>query len=158
LKRPSDELGIALSAKRVRGRTIHQAVHLTDVKPQLSVCFRAFGGAATLQIQKSRQKTSSHRLRLRQVVGLGEERSDHPTWDDAAIHLPGTIDVFCDQDLNRDLYFWLAGYVAVAVAKDPTSDVALAHIARVEAGRRNSRRLVKTFPGMVGRTCASPTR
>ncbi|NKM88061.1 VWA domain-containing protein [Rhizobium laguerreae] len=128
-----------------------QAVHLADVKPQLSVCFRAFGGAATFQIQKSRQKTSSHRLRLRQVVGLGEERSDHPTWDDAAIHLPGTIDVFSDQDLNRDLYFWLAGYVAVAVAKDPPSDAALADIARVEAGRRNSRRLVKTFPGMAGR-------
>src|SRR5690348_9773666 len=69
------------------------AVHLAELRQQLAVCFRAFGGDATLQIQRARQKTSMHRLRLRQVIGLGEERSDHPTWDGTAIHLPAAIDL-----------------------------------------------------------------
>lgn len=128
-----------------------EAVRLADVRPQLSVCFRAFGGEATLQIQKSRQKTSSHRLRLRQVVGLGEERTDHPTWDNSALHLPAVIDVFNDRGLNRDLYFWLAGYVAVAIVETHPDDPALADLARIDAGRRNSRRVVQTFPGMASR-------
>ncbi|MBB5577311.1 MULTISPECIES: nitric oxide reductase activation protein NorD [Rhizobium] len=131
-----------------------QAVQLADVKSQLAVCFRAFGGESTLQIQKSRQKTSAHRLRLRQVVGLGEERSDHPTWDNSALYLPATIEIFDDTQLNRDLYFWLAGYFAVAVAVAPdqmSSDLAVRDVARVEAGRRNSRLLVETFPGMSSR-------
>ncbi|WP_160012518.1 nitric oxide reductase activation protein NorD [Rhizobium sp. 18055] len=128
-----------------------KAVRLADVRAQLSVCFRAFGGEPTLQIQKSRQKTSSHRLRLRQVVGLGEERTDHPTWDNSALHLPAVIDVFNDRCLNRDLYFWLAGYVAVARTENVPADPALADMARIEAGRKNSRLVVTTFPGMAGR-------
>ena len=128
-----------------------KAVRLSDVRAQLSVCFRAFGGEATLQIQKSRQKTSSHRLRLRQVVGLGEERTDHPTWDNSALHLPAVIDFFNDCDLNRDLYFWLASYVAVAVTERVPADPALADLARIDAGRKNSRLVVRTFPGMAGR-------
>ena len=128
------------------------AVHLADLKAQLAVCFRAFGGGRTLQIQKARQKTSSHRLRLRQVVGLGEERSDHPSWDGSAIHLPATIDLFHDERLNRDLYFWLAGYIAVAQMPGPaSSDRMLRDIARIEAGRSNCARLVREFPGMAER-------
>ncbi len=125
------------------------AVCLADLKSQLAVCFRAFGGGSTLQIQKSRQKTSLHRLRLRQVVGLGEERTDHPTWDGSAIHLPAVIDLFEDRSLNRELYFWLAAYVAVAPEPGrTTSDPALADIAGIEAGRRNSALVVAIFPGM----------
>ncbi len=126
-----------------------QSVRLADIRSQLAVCFRAFGGETTLQIQKSRQKTSSHRLRLRQVIGLGEERSDHPAWDNGAIYLPTTIEIFDDRELNRDLYFWLAGYIAVAVVPDrASSDPALLDIARIEAGRRNSRAVIDALPGM----------
>lgn len=129
-----------------------QSVRLADIRSQLAVCFRAFGGEATLQIQKSRQKTSSHRLRLRQVIGLGEERSDHPTWDNSAIHLPAVIEIFDDRELNHDLYFWLAAYVAIAVAPDrASSDPALRDIARIEAGRRNSRAVTEALPGMRSR-------
>lgn len=129
-----------------------QSVRLADIRSQLAVCFRAFGGEATLQIQKSRQKTSSHRLRLRQVIGLGEERSDHPTWDNSAIHLPAVIEIFDDRELNHDLYFWLAAYVAIAVAPDrASSDPALRDIARIEAGRRNSRAVTEVLPGMRSR-------
>ena len=129
-----------------------QSVRLADIRSQLAVCFRAFGGEATLQIQKSRQKTSSHRLRLRQVIGLGEERSDHPTWDNSAIHLPAVIEIFDDRELNHDLYFWLAAYVAIAVAPDrASSNPALRDIARIEAGRRNSRAVTEALPGMRSR-------
>lgn len=128
------------------------AVHLANVKAQIAVCFRAFGGEATLQIQSARQKTSSHRLRLRQVVGLGEERSDHPTWDSTAVHLPAVVDIFDDRGLNRDLYFWLAGYIAIAAKpKRMPPDPALADIARIEVGRGTSAKVVELFPGMAPR-------
>lgn len=128
-----------------------QAVHLADLRPQLAVCFRAFGGDATLQIQRARQKTSMHRLRLRQVIGLGEERSDHPSWDGTAIHLPAVIDLFDDHALNRDLYFWLAAYVATAPCVSSPADPALADMWRIETGREITALVIRRFPGMGAR-------
>ncbi len=128
-----------------------EAVHLAELRPQLAVCFRAFGGDATLQIQRARQKTSMHRLRLRQVVGLGEERSDHPTWDGTAIHLPAVVDLFAERSLNRDLYFWLAAYVATAPSFTPPADPVLSDLWRIETGRKNSALVIQQFPGMAAR-------
>ncbi len=128
-----------------------EAVHLAELRPQLAVCFRAFGGDPTLQIQRARQKTSMHRLRLRQVIGLGEERSDHPSWDDTAIHLPAAIDFFEERSLNRDLYFWLAAYVAAAPCVAPPADPALADLWRIETGRKNAALVIRSFPGMAAR-------
>ncbi|MBB3593753.1 nitric oxide reductase NorD protein [Rhizobium sp. BK529] len=127
------------------------AVHLAELRPQLAVCFRAFGGGATLQIQRARQKTSMHRLRLRQVIGLGEERSDHPSWDGTAIHLPAAVDLFDERSLNRDLYFWLAAYVATAPSVSSPVDPALADMWRIETGRENSALVIQNFPGMAAR-------
>lgn len=127
------------------------AVHLAELRLQLAVCFRAFGGDGTLQIQRARQKTSMHRLRLRQVIGVGEERSDHPSWDGTAIHLPAIVDLFDERSLNRDLYFWLAAYVATAPSISPPADPALADLWRIETGRENSALVVWKFPGMAAR-------
>jgi len=127
------------------------AVHLAEVRLQLAVCFRAFGGDATLQVQRARQKTSMHRLRLRQVIGLGEERSDHPNWDGTAIHLPAVVDLFDERSLNRDLYFWLAAYVATAPSISSPADPALADLWRIETGRENSALVIRKFPGMAAR-------
>lgn len=127
------------------------AVHLAELRPQLAVCFRAFGGDATLQIQRARQKTSMHRLRLRQVIGLGEERSDHPGWDGTAIHLPDVVDLFDERSLNRDLYFWLSAYVATAPSVSSPADPALADLWRIETGRENSALVIQKFPGMAAR-------
>lgn len=133
-------------------RHAEHAVNLADIKSQLAVCFRAFGGEPTLQIQKSRRQISSHRLRFRQVVGLGEERSDHPSWDGSAIHLPASIDIFDDERLNRDLYFWLAAYIAMAaIPSCKVTDAMLSDIARIETGRENAARVVDIFPGMYPR-------
>ncbi len=127
------------------------AVHLAELRPQLAVCFRAFGGDATLQIQRARQKTSMHRLRLRQVIGLGEERSDHPGWDGTAIHLPDVVDLFDERSLNRDLYFWLSAYVTTAPSVSSPADPALADLWRIETGRENSALVIQKFPGMAAR-------
>ncbi|MBP2445072.1 nitric oxide reductase activation protein [Rhizobium leguminosarum] len=130
----------------------NHAVRLTEIKPQLAVCFRAFGGEGTLQIQNSRPKTSLHRLRLRQVVGLGEERCDHAYWDVSAVHLPAVVDMFDHTDLNRDLYFWLAAYIATAPTYvDMPQDAALADIARIELGRATAACVIEAFPGMQER-------
>ena len=49
------------------------AVSFDEVKPILATCFRGFGGEATAQLGPAHQRTSSHRLSLRLLVGLGEE-------------------------------------------------------------------------------------
>ena len=50
------------------------AVKLDDVQTLLAVCFRGFGGERAVQIAPARARTSTHRLRLRQRMGLGEEK------------------------------------------------------------------------------------
>ncbi|CAN7587658.1 nitric oxide reductase activation protein NorD [Rhizobium sp. LjRoot258] len=128
------------------------AVNLADIKGQLSVCFRGFGGDLTSQITNARQKTSLHRLRLRQVIGLGEERSEQPWWDGSTLHLPSSIDLFEDRTLNRDLYFWLAAYMATVVPSSlPVSDPALRDLARIDEGRGNCAGVLRNFPGMKDR-------
>lgn len=71
-----------------------QAVRLADIRPVLAVCFRGFGGEGAVQIAPARGRTSTHRLRLRQRMGLGEEKLVQPGRDHATVMLPGAIDLF----------------------------------------------------------------
>ncbi|MBB4279256.1 nitric oxide reductase activation protein NorD [Rhizobium mongolense] len=128
------------------------AVALNDLKAPLAVCFRGFGGVATVQLQPMRPQTSLHRLKLRQVIGLGQERSDHPRRDESAIMLPAQIDLFPDKGLNRDLYFWMAAYMAVMNEAAPSpADPLLLDLHKIALGRSNAARVVKAFPGMRSR-------
>jgi nitric oxide reductase NorD protein len=130
-------------------RSPHHAVALNDLKAPLAVCFRGFGGEATVQLQPVRPQTSLHRLKLRQVIGLGEERSDHARRDESAILLPAQIDLFPDRGLNRDLYFWMAAYMAVMDEAVPApADPLLLDLHKIALGRSVAVRVVKAFPGM----------
>ena len=89
------------------------AVLLEDVLPVLSVCFRGFGGERTVQLVPARGRTSQHRLKFRQRMGLGEEKLIHPARDEASVMLPPVLDLMPEQSLNLDLYVWLAAAMAV---------------------------------------------
>lgn len=129
-----------------------QAVRLTDILPTLGVCFRAFGGEASVQIAPARGRTSTHRLSWRQRIGLGEERLAQPGRDEATLQLPAEIDLFSDRELNRDLFIWLAAYMATmpldAVAEADPLRRDLAALAR--AGT-TSARVLAAFPGIEAR-------
>lgn len=108
-----------------------EVVLLEDVQAVLAVYFRGLGGERAVQIAPARGRTSAHRLRLRQRMGLGEEKLVQPARDHATLMLPAELDLFPLRRLNRDLYFWLAAMMAVMPlspvnAADPLSrDLAL---------------------------------
>ncbi len=95
-----------------------QAVRLDEVSPVLASCFRGFGGESTCQLVPAAQKTNGHRLKLRQLVGLGEERVARIGRDFARVMLPAEIDFFPDRALNRGLYIWLTASRARPVTGD----------------------------------------
>ena len=128
------------------------AVRLEDVRPVLAVCFRGFGGEGAVQIAPARGRTSTHRLRLRERMGLGEEKLVQPGRDHATLMLPGEIDLFADRGLNRDLYIWLAAAMAVMplepiIESDPLQRD-LAALRRAEA---TAKAVLAAFPGLTRR-------
>lgn len=128
------------------------AVRLRDIQPVLAVCFRGFGGEAAVQIAPARGRTSGHRLKLRQRIGLGEEKLVQPGRDHATLMLPAEIDIFPQEALNRDLYLWLAAAMVVMplepVAKD---DPLLRDLSLLARGEATAAGVIDHFPGMRSR-------
>lgn len=96
------------------------AVLLEEVHPVLSVCFRGFGGERAVQLAPARGRSSCHRLKFRQRLGLGEEKLVQPGRDHATVMLPPVLDLLPKTELNRDLYVWMAAALAV-MPLDPVS-------------------------------------
>ncbi len=129
------------------------AVRLLDMRPMLGPFFRALGGESTVEIAPSRARSSMHRLRFRQYIGLGEERIEEIARDVKSLMLPERIQFFADPDLNRDLYLWLAAFMAVMPPRSAGASEAdplradLFHIAR---SGETARAVLKAFPGLKG--------
>lgn len=127
------------------------AVRFETLRPMLGVFFRASGGAAGIEIAAIAGRTSQHRLSLRQRLGLDEEVLDQARRDEESLLLPPRIALFSDPSLNRDLYLWLASYLAVArpVAKvtDPLQQDLLLLRETVAA----SARVQERYPGFSNR-------
>ncbi|WP_440983196.1 nitric oxide reductase activation protein NorD [Shinella sumterensis] len=129
-----------------------QAVLLEDIRPVLAVCFRGFGGEGAVQIAPARGRTSTHRLRLRQRMGLGEEKLVQPGRDHATVMLPGAIDLFPERALNRDLYVWLAAAMALMPLEPVAeSDLLLRDLAILERAELTVKAVLAAFPGLARR-------
>ncbi|MBB3975623.1 nitric oxide reductase NorD protein [Rhizobium azooxidifex] len=135
------------------------AVSFEELKPILGSCFRGFGGAPAVQLTPAHAKTSRHRLRLRQLVGLGEEKVAGATRDLATAMLPPVIDHFPDRQLNRDLYIWLAAAMALMELEAPDgTDPLRRDLRRIEAAQATVLRVTAAFPGLGAtyrRLCAA---
>ncbi|MFC3074569.1 nitric oxide reductase activation protein NorD [Shinella pollutisoli] len=129
-----------------------EAVRLEEIRPVLGVCFRGFGGEGAVQIAPARGRTSTHRLRLRERMGLGEEKLVQPGRDHATLMLPPAIDLFPDRTLNRDLYIWLSAAMALMPSEPVTeTDPLLRDLARLERAERTVAAVLAAFPGMAKR-------
>jgi Nitric oxide reductase activation protein len=128
------------------------AVTLEEVLSVLSVCFRSFGGERTVQLVPARCRTSAHRLKLRQRLGLGEEKLIHPARDGATLMLPPILDLLPEKKLNRDLYVWLAAVMAT-MPLDPVieADALRRDLAILDRAARNAERVLALFPGLESR-------
>lgn len=137
------------------------AVTLAQMRPVLAPFFRALGGENTVEIAPSRARTSMHRLRLRQFIGLGEERIAEVARDHQSLLLPDKIDCFADAALNRDLYLWLAAFMAIMPLDDETLTqqtalaADLAHIARSVETAAAVLDACPGFASLYGRLCAA---
>ncbi|KAB0266813.1 nitric oxide reductase activation protein NorD [Microvirga brassicacearum] len=87
-------------------------VSLDDVRASLAIFFRSLGGEFGVQLAGTTARASSHRMSLRQRIGIAEERLEQPGRDAATLFLPPRIEIFPSSALNRSLYFWLAAYFA----------------------------------------------
>ncbi len=129
-----------------------EAVTFDQVKPYLATCFRGFGGEVAAQLGPAHAKTARHRLRLRQLIGLGEEKVAGASRDGGSVLLPPVADLFPDRNLNRDFYVWLSAYMATMPAVVPTtSDPMLADIETLDIASLAVARVLGQFPGLASR-------
>lgn len=134
------------------------AATLESFGPGLATFFRAMGGAPGLKLGAAVADRSAHRLGLRQRLGLGQERIEQARRNDEAVLLPASIDVLPAAGLNRDLYLWLAAFLAHAGPPAPSRDDLQRDLALLAAAWAASRAAIAAFPGLAGlhqRLCAA---
>ncbi|MDR5866842.1 nitric oxide reductase activation protein NorD [Halomonas koreensis] len=127
------------------------AVHLETLRPMLGVFFRAGGGEAGIEVGAIAARASSHRLSLRQRLGLDEEALDQARRDEEHLLLPPRIALFDEAALNRDLYLWLTAYLAEARTTEPPSDPLQADLWQLREARRATAAALARFPGLAER-------
>ncbi|MHB0991112.1 MAG: VWA domain-containing protein [Burkholderiales bacterium] len=88
------------------------AVELTDVARSAALLYRALGGDPGVTVQAGAHTLHGARRSMLQRLA-GSERKAGLAWvDSEALRLPSLIDVYPQQRLNRDAYFWLAALCA----------------------------------------------
>ena len=127
------------------------AVSLADVRSQIAVMFRAFGGEVGVQIASASARKSGHRLGWRQRIALSDERLDQPGRDTATVFLPDRIAIFGDRELNACLYRWLAAWFAIApVEAIEESDPLRRDLLILRRAGDSAASVLKEFPGLAG--------
>nr|WP_241262978.1 VWA domain-containing protein [Parahaliea mediterranea] len=124
------------------------AVTLATIAPALSVFFRIAGGDPGLPIHAISSRESRHRLTLRQRLGFDSEMLERPSRSQEAVQLPVRIDVFPRRQLNRELYYWLAAFLASAKAPARDTDALRADIRALRLARQASCNVLGEFPGL----------
>ncbi len=126
------------------------AIELDSLRPLLAVFFRGLGGDPGVAITSASARQSGHRLSWRQRLGMDGERLEKTTRDETALSLPGRIALFPDPSLNRDLYFWLAAFMAEFGPARPTqSDPLTADLAFIAHAAATTARVLELWPGLI---------
>ena len=127
------------------------AVRLETLRPMLGVFFRAGGGEAGIDVAAIAGRSSSHRLSLRQRLGLDEEVLDQARRDEESLLLPSRIALFAEASLNRDLYLWLVAYLAVTRHVHVVEDPLQQDLLQLREVNRATRAVLAHFPGLAQR-------
>jgi len=127
------------------------AVTLDSIRSSLSVFFRGLGGAPGIVLAAGTPKSSGHRLKIRQRLGMEQESMSRIECNAERMLLPATIACFSSAAMNRRLYFWLAAYFAVAEnsCRDTLRDPLQADLAFLHNAYWISLKVCDRFPGLT---------
>lgn len=124
------------------------AVTLAEMRPMLGVFFHALGGPRHVEITARSAAESAHRLTWRQRLGMSAERLEPAALSETALKLPGRVAVFPDRALNRDLYLWLAAFLARAEPPAAEADPLRADLAAITSAWATTATVLAAFPGL----------
>ncbi len=123
-------------------------VRLESLRDVLAVYFRVHGGARSLTLTSAAAINSRHRLTLRQRLGLQQEPYEPARRDSDNVILPATLAYFPDASLNRDLYFWLTGFLAEVQSPEAVKDPLQCDLLELAESVRAATTLAQRFPGL----------
>lgn len=89
------------------------AVDLAELRPSLSMLFRALGANASVEIVEAPAVPSEHRRPVARRIGTGRETQHVATFDGERLRVPPRMDCFDHRDLNKAAYFWLTALAAL---------------------------------------------
>lgn len=132
-------------------------VSLQEVRAALGVFFRGLGGSPGISISTGTQQASGHRLKFRQRLGSMSELMSPIECTDERMLLPETLGYFTDKAFNRQHYFWLAAFFAIAQDSGyslhqpiyQSSDPLQADLAYLYQAYWMSRTVCERYPGLA---------
>ncbi len=127
------------------------AVTLDELGPSLAVFFRAGGGDSGLALNAGSGRESRHRLNLRQRLGFDSESLPQARRDNTTLYLPDRLDLLPQRALNRDLYFWLAAFMARMPVVAHRSDPLQRDIDFLRLVQQTATEVTQVFPGLLPR-------
>ncbi len=92
-----------------------EVVYLNDVKREVGIFFRAFGGDGGLRVVAGTAREHGARRSWMQRLAGSNTKSEIACRNGETLQLPESLSLFADKSLNRDLYLWLAALAAHAV-------------------------------------------
>ncbi len=88
------------------------SVELEDIRKQLSLQFRAFGGELAIELKKSiKSNWQGKRTFLSKLAGA-EQKIELASVTDNNLYLPQQIACFKEKELNQQCYLWLSALLA----------------------------------------------
>lgn len=126
-------------------------VRFESLRDTLAVYFRAMGGSRSLALVTATAQDSGHRLTLRQRLGLEREPMECARRDDESLVLPSSLALFPESSLNRDLYFWLAAFLAEVRQLPAPADPLQRDLLEITESARAGEALCERFPGLAER-------
>ncbi|WP_300086943.1 VWA domain-containing protein [uncultured Nitrosomonas sp.] len=138
------------------------AVSLESIHTALCAFFHGMGGHHGLPLVAGMSQASHHRRNLKQRLGGDTEKLPLAMLDQERLMLPATLCFFPETSLNRQCYFWLAAFFALARESMPTSfpdDPLQADLVFLHHADRISNHICKHYPGLENtyRTLCSHT-
>jgi len=124
-------------------------ITLQQLAPVLQVYFRAQGGGPQ-SLSATTASDSAHRLRWRQRLGFQQESMAEIRLHDEQLFLPASIGWFPTSKDNRDLYFWLCGFMSRLQPTPPQRDRLRADLLWLRQVHVASSGLQQDYPGLAG--------